>query len=120
MGDKHGSILPKRSRFDEALALLDGTIPWTGTALNTAKDINTSIPKLFIKYFHDCPTVEEVSAFIFYSRLKGLRDSIVGNTVLHEVNSRQWKIESHTVPVHGIQQYEEDEDRWIRGVLLQD
>ena len=34
------------------------------------------------------PTVEELLAFIFQSSMKGLRDSTVRNTVLHEVNSR--------------------------------
>ena len=55
---------------------------WLDMALNTAKNMNTSIPDLFIKCFHDYPAVENLSAFIFHSSMKGLRD------VLHEVNSQ--------------------------------
>ena len=65
-------------------------IPWPVTALN------------IVKCFHDYPTVKELSAFIFHSNMKGLWDSTVGNTVLHEVNSRLRRIESHTMPGHGI------------------
>ena len=61
-------------------------IPWPGTALNMARDINTSIPELFIKCFHDYPTVEELSAFMFHSSMKDIRDSTVEDNVLHEVN----------------------------------
>ena len=46
--------------------------------------------------------MKELSAFIFHSNMKDLRDSTVGNTVLHETNSRQRKIESHVVPGRGI------------------
>ena len=66
-------------------------IPWPGTALDAAKDIKKNTRnrhQIMIKCFHDYPTVEESSAFIFHSSMKDLRDSTVGNTVLHEVNSR--------------------------------
>ena len=48
-----------------------------------------------IQCLRDYPTVEESSAFIFYSHIKGLKNSTVGNTVLHVVSSNQGNIESH-------------------------
>ena len=38
-----------------------------------------------IKSFHDYPTVETPSAFIFHSSVKGLKDFTLGNTVVHMV-----------------------------------
>ena len=46
--------------------------------------------------------MEELSAFILHSSMKDLKDSIVGDTVLHEVNSHERKSESHAVPGHGM------------------
>ena len=43
-----------------------------------------------IKCFHDYPTVvEESSAFMFHSNMKDLKDSTVGNTVLHVRSSQR-------------------------------
>ena len=36
--------------------------------------------------FHDYSVVEELSAFISHSSMKGVEDSKVGNTVLHVVS----------------------------------
>ena len=62
--------------------------PWPGTAPDAAKDINPIIPELFIKCFHDYSATEELSSFIFPSSMNGLKGST--------------KIESHTLPSHGI------------------
>ena len=57
------------------------------------------------KCFHDCPTVEEPSAFMFHSTMPDFKDSTVGNTALHVISSQGIKIESHVVPGHGIVSY---------------
>ena len=61
-----------------------------------------SYSQIMTKCSHDYPTMEESSAFIFHSSMKDLKDSIVGDTVLHEANSHERKSESHAVPGHGI------------------
>ena len=55
-----------------------------------------------IKCFHDWPTVEDPSAFMFHSNMHDLKDSTVGNKVLHVISSQRRKIESHAVPGHRI------------------
>ena len=54
--------------------------------------LKTSVPifsELFIKCFHSYyPTVKKPSALTSHSIMKGLRDSTVRNTIVHEVNSR--------------------------------
>ena len=39
---------------------------------------------------------------MFYSNMKGIKNSAAGNTVFRVVINRQRKIESHAVPGHGI------------------
>lgn len=52
-----------------------------------AKDIKiNSTDQIGIKSFHNYSTVEELSAFVFHSRMKDLEHSALGNTVLHEVS----------------------------------
>ena len=71
-----------------------------------------------IKYFHDYPTMEKSSAFMFYSSMKGLEDSTVGNSVLHVVHSQWSKIESHAVPRLGIEvgwTGKDNDDREVGG-----
>ena len=69
-------------------------VSWADTALDTAQrhreqqSSSDHKPNVLIKCSHKYPTVEELSVFIFYSSMKGLRDYTVGNTVLHEVISR--------------------------------
>ena len=74
------------SDFISELALLSHGLARLSIRLNAS--IRVGIPEPFIKCFHGCPTVEESSAFIFHSRTKSFRDSTVGNTVVHEANSR--------------------------------
>ena len=81
------------------------SILWPGTTFNTAQDITTSDPELLIKCFHDNPTVEESSALIPQSSMKGLEQSTVVDIVLHEVSNPWSRIESHVVPAHGIKSY---------------
>ena len=54
------------------------------------------------KCFNDYPTVEVSSAFILYSSMKNFKDSTVGNTIVHVMSSQNPKIESRSVPGHGI------------------
>ena len=71
-----------------------------------------------IKYFHDYPTMKESSAFMFHSNMKGLRDSSIGNSVLHVVSSQWRKIESHGVPGLGIEvgwTGKDNDDREVGG-----
>ena len=52
--------------------------------------------------------MKESSAFIFHSHMKGLKSSMVENTVLHVINSRQRKIESQVRAGCGIGEFEDD------------
>ena len=66
----------------------DTVILWPSTALRAAKHIKNSNPdQTMIKCFHDYPTVQELSTFIFPSSMEGFKDSTAGNTVLHEASS---------------------------------
>ena len=82
-------------------------IPWAGMALDTAqgKYEKQSLPSYRGQMLSRYPTVKERSAFIsnFISSMKGLKTATVGTTVLHLVRSHQDQIESHTVPVSGIE-----------------
>ena len=60
-------------------------MPQPGTALSTAKDIKISNPEVFIKYFHDYPTVGITVSF----HILGFK---VKNTVSHVVSSQQRKV----------------------------
>ena len=78
-------------------------IPSPGTALGTAKNVKTNnSSQIMIRCCHDYPTMEELSAFILHSSMKDLRNSIVGDTVLHEVDRHKRMSERHAVPGHGI------------------
>ena len=108
-----------RSDLDESQGITSETshpcISWPGTALHTARGIrNNNWDQIMIKYFHGYPTVEESSAFMFHSDMKGLKDSIVGNSILRGVSSQWRKIESHAVPGHGISSKTIDL-HWVSG-----
>ena len=54
------------------------------------------------KFFHEHLTVEQYSAFIFFSSMKAVRNFTVGKTVLHEISKNWGAVESHAVPSHEI------------------
>ena len=58
-----------------------------------------------IKCFHDYPTRNGSSFFIFHSSMKGLKNSILRNPVLHGISSHWGKFESNAVPDHWITWY---------------
>lgn len=77
-------------------------IPQPGMTLNAAKGFkNSNQNQTMIEYLHDCPTVEELSLFMFYI---DLNHSIIGDAVfvLHVVSSSWDSIESPAALDHGI------------------
>ena len=57
--------------------------------------VSNGLAHLLIKCFCGYPILEDSSAFIFYSKMKGLKGSRVRKSVFHVV-SRQWRnIECH-------------------------
>ena len=89
---------------------------------STANGIKTSIPELSIKCFHDCPELEESSAFIFYSNKKTLERFSVGNTVLHTVRSQWQRLKAALCQATGYRfqrlKLSADSLRWITGLRI--
>ena len=69
--------------------------------LETAKRIKT-IPVIKIECFHDYPTAEASSAFIFYSNVKVHMNFRVRVSVFCIIISRKGNFKSHAVPAHEI------------------
>ena len=70
-----------------------------------------------IERLHGYPTVEESSAFIFYSNTEALQNFTVLSTVLHVASSDMGKIESRAMPGHETLKHSKLEDTLKRSVL---